>query len=72
MATVTFTFVSGFAWQAMKKHVAFQVWLAWIHPVWIAGCLFCKLGIHCRVHGSQDDLILSAKLIRIAPENSSF
>ncbi len=23
-------------------------------------------------HGNQDDLILSAKIIRIAPENSSF
>ncbi len=27
---------------------------------------------HCSQHGSRDDLILSAKLIRIAPETSSF
>ena len=26
----------------------------------------------CKLHGGQDDLILSAKLIRIAPETSSF
>jgi hypothetical protein len=35
-------------------------------------CVPFALPPHVAVHGGRDDLILSAKLIRIAPETSSF
>jgi hypothetical protein len=31
-----------------------------------------QIALSLKVHGGRDNLILSAKLIRIAPENSSF
>ncbi len=34
--------------------------------------LVCKADAICLVHGGRDDSVLSAKLIRIAPETSSF
>ncbi len=45
--------------------------------VFLLGCcvLLCVVVLLCCcvvVHGAQDDSILSAKLFRIAPENSSF
>jgi hypothetical protein len=40
----------------------------------LAGLLLAPMAyqISCRQHGGQDDSILSAKIIRIAPETSSF
>jgi hypothetical protein len=35
-------------------------------------CSVVAHNVHEAEHGGQDDSILSAKLIRIAPENSSF
>jgi hypothetical protein len=53
------------------------VMLVYCHVGFIVVFEYCRVGVlSCRcialLHGSRDDLILSAKLIRIAPETSSF